>query len=212
MPSPFPGMNPYLEQDDVWEDFHGRLIYVIAEQLGRHVGPHYIVKIELWLPEVDAFREHHVEIRDLRNRRLVTAIEVLSPTNKTPGANRELYLGKRHELLASTTHFVEIDLRRGGERPPLKDLPDCDYYVMVSRARDCPRLGGWPIHLRDPLPTIRVPLADPDESVRLDLQAALQQVYDAANYGNYIYQSQPQPPLQADDAAWASEVVKVKTL
>ena len=22
MPSPFPGMNPYLEQDDVWHDFH----------------------------------------------------------------------------------------------------------------------------------------------------------------------------------------------
>ena len=22
MPSPFPGMNPYLEQPDVWHDFH----------------------------------------------------------------------------------------------------------------------------------------------------------------------------------------------
>lgn len=26
MPSPFPGMNPYLEQDDVWQDFHQSFI------------------------------------------------------------------------------------------------------------------------------------------------------------------------------------------
>ena len=26
MPSPFPGMNPYLEQRDTWEDFHTSFI------------------------------------------------------------------------------------------------------------------------------------------------------------------------------------------
>jgi hypothetical protein len=28
MPSPFPGMNPWLEQDDVWEDFHSRYLMI----------------------------------------------------------------------------------------------------------------------------------------------------------------------------------------
>jgi hypothetical protein len=244
-------MNPYLEQDDVWEDFHGRLIPVIAERLERQVGPNYIVKVEprlyvrelgeaerhfvgrsdvgvaasarqqldegstalaeapveLWLPEVDVFREYHVEIRDRRDRRVVTAIEILGPTNKASGPNRDSYLAKRRELLGSTTHFVEIDLRRGGQRPPLENLPDCDYYVMVSRYRDRPRIGVWPIDLREKLPTIKVPLADPDESVPLDLQAALHQVYDAANYGKYIYESEPQPPLSAEAAAWAAHVL-----
>ena len=250
MPSPFPGMNPFLEQDDVWEDFHGRIIPIIAEQLERHVGPNYIVKIEarlyinelgddrrhflaradvavaspprsgsaqegtalaeapleLWLPEVDVFRENYVEIRDRHDRRLVTAIEVLSPMNKTSGPNRDQYLAKRRELLGSTTHFVEIDLRRGGQRPPLNQLPACDYYVLVSRYRDRPRVGVWPIGLREALPTIRVPLSDPDKSVPLDLQSALHQAYDAANYGKYIYEGQPQPPLSGDDAAWAEAI------
>jgi hypothetical protein len=46
MPSPFPGMNPWLEQDDVWEDFHSRYLPAIAAQLARGVGTSYFVKIE----------------------------------------------------------------------------------------------------------------------------------------------------------------------
>src|SRR5215217_5217984 len=46
MPSPFPGMNPYLEQDDVWQDFHQRFITELAKALGAQVRPAYIVKIE----------------------------------------------------------------------------------------------------------------------------------------------------------------------
>ena len=30
MPSPFPGMNPYLEQPSVWAGFHNRLIVALA--------------------------------------------------------------------------------------------------------------------------------------------------------------------------------------
>ena len=33
MPSPFPGMDPYLEDPAFWRDFHGRMIYAISEQL-----------------------------------------------------------------------------------------------------------------------------------------------------------------------------------
>src|SRR5437867_13199649 len=46
MPSPFPGMNPYLEQDSVWHDFHERFCPVAAEMLTAQVRPHYIVKID----------------------------------------------------------------------------------------------------------------------------------------------------------------------
>jgi Protein of unknown function (DUF4058) len=46
MPSPFPGMNPYLEQDDVWHDFHERFLPAAAEAIGSQVQPDYIVKID----------------------------------------------------------------------------------------------------------------------------------------------------------------------
>lgn len=44
MPLPFPGTNPYLEQDDVWYDFHDKLMPSIAEVLVAQVRPNYIVK------------------------------------------------------------------------------------------------------------------------------------------------------------------------
>jgi hypothetical protein len=42
MPSPFPGMNPYLEASDIWEDFHTNLATEIRTQLTPHLRPRYI--------------------------------------------------------------------------------------------------------------------------------------------------------------------------
>ena len=133
-------------------------------------------------------------------------IELLSPSNKYSGTDREQYLGKRGEILASRTHLVEIDLLRGGPRMPFGSLPECAYYVMVSRVEERPEADLWPIRLRDPLPILPIPLRDPDPDVRVDLQAVLHRVYDAARYGNYIYEGSPHPALSAADAAWARQV------
>ena len=46
MPSPFPGMNPYLEQDDVWHDFHEAFLPHLAEVIAAQLAAHYIVKID----------------------------------------------------------------------------------------------------------------------------------------------------------------------
>ena len=46
MPSPFPGMNPYLEQESVWHDFHERFIPATAEALAAQVDPNYVVRID----------------------------------------------------------------------------------------------------------------------------------------------------------------------
>src|SRR5437899_4191935 len=46
MPSPFPGMNPYLEQEDAWHDFHERAITLAADVVGAQVLPRYFVKID----------------------------------------------------------------------------------------------------------------------------------------------------------------------
>jgi hypothetical protein len=244
-------MNPYLEQNDTWEDFHHNFITRTQESLNPRVGPHYLVKIEvrlilhelsaderrflgradvgvsaspgteaahpggtaaaapiqLRLPAVEIERQAFIEIRDRRNRRLVTVLELLSPSNKTSGPDRDDYLAKRRQVLAGMTHLVEIDLRRGGTRPTPPELPSCDYYVLVSRFDERPTLGFWPLSLRQPLPIIFVPLLAPDPDVPLDLQAVLQRTYEAADYGKYIYTEIPDPPLTAEDQAWASPFI-----
>ena len=249
MPSPFPGMNPYLEQNDSWQDFHQSFMAYTRASLAAQVGGSYLVKIEvsLYLHElgeeerrffaradagvastvnpaaltsgsvvalapvqlpfsaVDIERHSSIEIRDRRNRRLVTAIELLSPTNKTPGPDRDAYLSKRTQLIASKVNFVEIDLRRGGERPQPPELPECDYYAFVTEAGQKEKMGVWPINLRERLPVIPIPLAPPDAPVKLDLQAILNRVYDEADYGKYIYAETPEPELVKEDLKWAQQ-------
>ena len=46
MPSPFPGMNPYLEHPDMWQDFHQSFIPLVRQVLSEQVRPKYLVKIE----------------------------------------------------------------------------------------------------------------------------------------------------------------------
>ena len=45
MPSPFPGMDPFLEGAE-WEDFHTRFNTAISEYLATRVEPRYLVRIE----------------------------------------------------------------------------------------------------------------------------------------------------------------------
>jgi hypothetical protein len=251
MPSPFPGMNPFLEQSDAWTDFHDNYIVRIQESLSDRVGPNYLVKLEvrlilhersaderrffgiadvgvsdplnrqtvnnatsitaplqLELPAIELEKHRSIEIRDRRNRRIVTVIELLSPSNKTAGMDRDDYLVKRRQVLSSPTHFVEIDLLRGGIRPNPPDIPHCDYYALISRHEDRPKVGVWPFGLREPMPTIPIPLTAPDAPVLLDLKAVLDRTYDAGGYGKYIYQENPEPPLDENEMEWVRGFVQ----
>jgi hypothetical protein len=62
MPSPFPGMNPYLEQNDTWEDFHTTFITYMQEALSEQVGPNYLVKIEVRLILHELSAEERLEM------------------------------------------------------------------------------------------------------------------------------------------------------
>ncbi len=257
MPSPFPGMNPYLEQDRAWSDFHESFMPAARDAIAAQVRPYFIAKInellfihelpedsgrfmgradvsvtrppspttgdgtavatveapaKVRLPAVDIEPLSFIEIRDRDDWQLVTVIELLSPSNKYAGADREQYLIKRRQLLASTVHFVEIDLLRGGPRMPMHDLPECDYCVLVSRAEVRPEAGLWPIRLRDPLPPVPIPLRPPHADAQIDLQGLLHHIYDAAGYEDYIYRGQPQPQLNAEDAVWRDNSCQAEPL
>lgn len=150
-----------------------------------------------------------IEIRDTANRKLVTAIEVLSPTNKR-GNGREEYVAKRQRILLSTAHLMEIDLLRTGQRVPMEQpLPDVPYFVFLSRAESRPLTEVWPIALDEPLPVVPLPLLAGDPDVPLDLQLAFTTVYDELGYDLAVdYMRPPEVPLQGQAAAWAQERVR----
>ncbi len=46
MPSPFPGMDPYLEDPSLWPDVHHELLSVARERLNRQLRPQYHVRVQ----------------------------------------------------------------------------------------------------------------------------------------------------------------------
>jgi hypothetical protein len=155
----------------------------------------------------------YLRIVDREGHRLVTAIELLSPGNRSTGPTREAYLAKREEYLRGNVNLVELDLHRGGRRLPLgRPAPRLsDYYVLVCRADERPRASLWAFSVRDPFPAIEVPLA-PGESVPLDIRGCLDRAYQEARYAREIdYSSTPVPPLRARDAAWARRLLSETT-
>jgi Protein of unknown function (DUF4058) len=83
------------------------------------------------LPQFEAVRERYLEIRDVQTHAVVTAIEMLSPSNKAPGEGREAYEEKRRQVLSTLTNFVEIDLLRGGKPIEMQPPPQGDYRILV---------------------------------------------------------------------------------
>jgi len=160
-------------------------------------------------------RPHYrVAIRDVDKRRLVTAIEFLSPINKR-GDGRRQYLEKRDKLLVSTVHLVEIDLLRKGTRLPIiGTLPEGCYFAFVSRSDERPKIRVWPIALDERLPSaLPIPLRKRREEVRLDLQRAVQAVYDLGAYESIIdYQNPPKAALTEEDDEWADRLLRSKGL
>ena len=263
MPSPFPGMDPYLEDPGIWPDVHHELISEARAVLGGLLRPRYTVRIEervyisdenhpgrsVIIPDVrvavrpdwddapfepgggsasefdepivvttmveEEVREARLEVVDCEGRQVVTVIELLSPSNKTPGSHgRASYEEKRRQVLGSFSHLVEIDLLRAGT-PFLTrgTVPPCEYRVHVSRASKRPKGLVWPIRLSRHLPTVVIPLKPGDPDVALDLQAVLSTAYDRAGYDLSIdYRGDPAPPLAPEWAAWADGLLRGKGL
>jgi hypothetical protein len=245
-------MNPYLEHEDAWHNFHEQFPDRVVEVLEPQVGPNYFLKVDehvyihelpdnqrrflgradaalsrkpdrgetqeagsstatiraprhVLLPAVDKIGLSYVEIRDRRSRRLVTVIELLSPSNKNPGADREQYEYKRAEILASPAHLVEIDLLRGGQRMPFEEPIECDYCILVSRSQERRKADLWTLGLREVLPVISIPLGGDHPEPKLDLQGVLNHLYDTRGYEKFIYETPPDPPLAPADAIWAQD-------
>lgn len=273
MPSPFPGMDPYLEASDIWPDFHDGLAGEIRRELNRRLPPPYYARLEM-RPEVgivggapyrrivpdvsvqetsrplptirggavavaeearteisksvqivvasESIRHHYIEVRDSRrSHKLVTLIEIVSPSNKRPGPDRDSYEAKQQEVQQSDASLIEIDLLRSG-RPVVGGMfvadafvnldPPADYLIDVNRAWQRGTKSAhqlFPIGIRDMLPCIPIPLGEGEDEVPLDLQYVFKHAYDAGPYsrGAVDYSQPCDPPLEVEDTTWAEQLL-----
>jgi Protein of unknown function (DUF4058) len=84
MPSPFPGMNPYLELEGSWHDFHLEFLPAIRERLVTQVRPKYIVLLD-----------EHVYVQEMPSepRRLVGRADVSLAATSKPRAKATAGVG-----------------------------------------------------------------------------------------------------------------------
>jgi hypothetical protein len=168
------------------------------------------------LEQDEPIKQGFIEIIDIKSgRRVVTVIEILSPSNKLPGPGRELYVKKQDELRAGGVSLVEIDLVRTGARVlscPIDRIPEghrTPYAACVRRGWKPFEIEYYRIPLRERLPAIRIPLRQHDRDVALDLQAVLDRCYEEGRYSDDIdYREEPEPPLGLDDARWAETLLR----
>jgi hypothetical protein len=256
MKSPFPGMDPYLEDQGRWPDFHASMITYCRDALSERLPEDYVaqqgenVRVVTWQegplrpmqPDVaivrstrfhrsdpggvgtvatlesveipyaaaqDEVRDTWIEIRRLPEERLVTAIEILSPTNKGSSGLSDYY-DKRLRLWSQPVNLVEIDLLIAGRRLPMgKPLPPGDYFTIVSRGSRSEKGEVYAWSIRQPLPKIPIPLEEPDPDVVLDLGELFTLAYERGRYERLIHYERPLDlPLHPDDKAWAEGIAR----
>lgn len=266
MPSPFPGMDPYLEHPAGWMGFHNTFIVEMMAALNAQLMPAYYADSEervyisaegdpgrkAIVPDIKVIRtgkkakptaatparkssagaavcepidvttlidveihEPYLTVIHRDSGRVVTVVEVVSPTNKVVGSTgRESYLDKRVAAVRAGIHWVEIDLLRDGVPLFVRgEYPPSDYYVFMSRLTGRPRSLLWPIRLQERLPEILIPLGGTDPDAKLDLQPLLDTVYDRGPYSVKLkYNADPTPPLAPELAEWSDALLRKKKL
>jgi hypothetical protein len=165
------------------------------------------VTIPLLKGDVEEIHDTWIEIRNLPGLDLVTVIEMLSPTNKT-GVGRVEYLDKRDEYIDLPVNLVELDLLVGGRRLPMKKpMPPGDYYALVARAQRRPDCDVYAWSIRQPLPSIPIPLKLLDSDVPLNLVDTFALAYQRGRYARTISYSRPLDlPLTPENKAWAERI------
>jgi hypothetical protein len=219
MASPFPGIDPFLESQDLWPDFRARFIPALCDAISERLPVPYVARIDERqgvvedpggeplpgpLKLLDEVCEIYIKVLHWPDRKLVTVLELLSPSN-TAGNGRRDYLAKRNALIRQEVNLVELDLLAAGRRLPMEEpLPPGDYYAFVARGDRRPVCQVYAWTVRDQLPPIPVPLMAPDRDVVIDRASVFAGVYERARYARSIDYAAPlEIPLKPEDKQWA---------
>lgn len=219
MLTPFPGMDPYLEDNALWPVFHHQFVQCLHQILQPSLIDRYHEHVKQRHYVTDDQKEHHedyIEIRQRSDGRLITLIDVVSPANKLTSAGRTACLDQRREAKKDNANLVEIDLVLQGQ--PLLEysregLPDWDYAVTVTRSTQPDRYEIYTATLQKRLPRFRLPLAADDRDSVVDLQAAFTRCYEQGDFDEKIdYRRDPSFPLDEKDRRWIDDFLIGKQL
>ncbi|MDA0839639.1 MAG: DUF4058 family protein [Planctomycetota bacterium] len=255
MPSPFLGMDPYLER--FWRDVHTRLTVYVCDQLceqlpeglAARTEEHVILETtegreQRYVPDIQVRVDHvsdgiepygsaavqeavdlemefdepeterSIQIIESAGGRLITAIEILSPSNKEL-AGLAKYMDKQMDLLAAGANLVEIDLILQGRhaiRAPLRFITPrhkAHYYICVSPVKDRRHVSLYPFDLPAPIPAVAIPLRPEDDDIVLNIQPLLAKCYQMGRYDRTIdYNAELPVFLNAKVARWMDEMLK----
>jgi hypothetical protein len=170
-----------------------------------------VLELNVEVPIQDRIDEWYLEIRDVGTGKLITVIEILSPTNKSHPPGRKQYLRKREHILDSRTNLVEIDLLRQGKPMPIRQPVKSDYRILISPGKSRPRARLLAFGVRQPIPAIPIPLLPKGPEPTLDLNDVLHALYERARYDLLLnYSKPPVPPLNEEDTEWARAIVSRK--
>jgi hypothetical protein len=209
MPCPFPGMDPYIEREEIWGDFQWHLAVEISCAVQPLVKPELVAMVERLPYDEERFQIETLIVNPADPKQIVTAVEVLSIENKRAGNGRSAYLARRDHYVSSGVNVVEIDLLRTGERvlsvrSPTGGLPPSSYLVCVRRRPT--QIDVYPVALQQRLPTIPIPLRPGQRDVQLDLQFVFARCWDEGPYPELLNYHQPPPgELSESEHRWCRE-------
>lgn len=186
---------PPLDDEAAWESFHAQWPAMIVVALARQLAPRYVAGPRLRTgalagPELDAYEVRVYDTK--RHRRLVAAVEIVSPGNKDRPEHRAAFVAKCAALLQERVCVAIVDLVTtrqfnlyrdllsllGQSDPALGDEPTPTYAVScrLTRPQESWLLEAWshPLALGQPLPTLPLWLAD-SLAVPLDVEATYEE-------------------------------------
>jgi hypothetical protein len=192
-------MDPRLENDTLWPLFHHKLVTCLYESLLPGLADRYRAQITKrgYTAGQANHQEEYIEIRERREGRLVTLIDVVSPANRTSEDGRRAYRETRRAGRNAGANLVEIDLVLQGKAMldyGRAGLPDFDYAVTVKRSTQPDRYEVYTTTLQERLPRFRLPLAVDDRDTVLDLQSAFSRAFQWGGFGSQV-DHHAEPPL-----------------
>ncbi len=187
---------PPLDEQTSWEGLHGGWPAMIVMDLNRNLPPRYIAAPRVHLGaavRIDVVDEYEVRVYDSkRSRRLVAAVEIVSPTNKDRPEHRRAFAAKCAGLLQNHVSLAIVDivttrhfnlyaelLEMLGEADPSLTPTRPPIYAAACREvqkNDAWQLEAWAhaLALGEPLPTLPLWVAH-DLAVPLELEQSYEE-------------------------------------
>jgi hypothetical protein len=185
---------PPLSDRRSWEELHGGWPMMIVATLGAKLPARYVAGPQIQLgSSLGDLDEYAVWVYDtMRGRRLVAAVEIVSPANKDRAEHRRAFVAKCAALLQARVGIVIVDLVTNRSTNLYAELMDFlrqedgsladgppDLYAVacrLTREGEAGRLETWshPLAIGRALPTLPLWLGS-DLAVPLELEPSYEE-------------------------------------